>query len=97
MDEEYHNRLELTMVDLWLSLEELSGQPLELLAREGAQVILTVALEEEVTSFGLRGCSTTDLEQSVSPCSSCGKKHRRWDTISRLATLSRQLDLFFTG
>jgi len=27
MDEEYHNRLELTMVDLWLSLEELSGHP----------------------------------------------------------------------
>ena len=40
---------ELTMSELGLSLEELAGQPLELFAREGARLLLTVALEEEVT------------------------------------------------
>ena len=39
------------MADLGLPLEELSGQPLELFAREGAKMILSVALEEEVTPF----------------------------------------------
>jgi transposase-like protein len=51
MEEEYHNGEGLTMADLGLSLEELAGQPLELFAREGARMILTVALEEEVTVF----------------------------------------------
>ena len=51
MEEEYHNGEELTMANLGISLEELAGQPLELFAREGAKVILTVALEEEVTRF----------------------------------------------
>ena len=37
------------MSELGLSLEELAGQPLELFAREGAKLLLTVALEEEVT------------------------------------------------
>ena len=35
------------MTELGLSLKELSGQPLELFAREGAVLLLTVALEEE--------------------------------------------------
>lgn len=35
----------LTMADLGLCLEELD-QPLELLARKGARLVLTVALEE---------------------------------------------------
>ena len=48
MGKGYHKGDALTMVDLGLSLEELAGQPLELFAREGARLLLTVALEEEV-------------------------------------------------
>lgn len=51
MEREYHKGRALTMADLGLSLEELMDQPLELLAREGARLVLTVALEEEVTEF----------------------------------------------
>ena len=43
------------MEDLGLSLEDLQGQALELVAREGARMILSVALEEEVTEFLGRG------------------------------------------
>ena len=50
MEKGYHKGQELTMSELGLSLEELAGQPLELFAREGARVLLTVALEEEVTA-----------------------------------------------
>ncbi len=49
MKKGYHKGQELTMSELGLSLEELTGQPLELFAREGARLLLTVALEEEVT------------------------------------------------
>ena len=45
MEKEYHKGQGLTMANLGLSLEELEGQPLELLAREGARLVLTVALE----------------------------------------------------
>jgi len=55
MNEEHHTGQGLTMADLGLSLDELAGQPLEVLAREGAKVMLTVALEEEVTAFLQRG------------------------------------------
>jgi hypothetical protein len=48
MEKRYHKGQELTMSELGLSLEELAGQPLELFAREGAKLLLTVALEEEV-------------------------------------------------
>ena len=34
-----------------MSLEELSNQPLEVLALDGAKLVLTVALQEEVTGF----------------------------------------------
>ena len=51
MEKGYHKWQELTMTDLGLSLEELWGQPLELFAREGARMVLTVALDEEVTEF----------------------------------------------
>jgi transposase-like protein len=34
-----------------LTIEEISGQPLDLIAREGARVILEIALNEEVTAF----------------------------------------------
>ena len=51
MKKEYHKGQRLTMAGLGLSLEELSGQPLEVFAREGAKLILAVALEEEVTDF----------------------------------------------
>ncbi len=50
MEKGYHKGQELTMSKLGLSLEELAGQPLELFAREGAKLLLTVALEEEVTA-----------------------------------------------
>jgi len=51
MEKGYHEGQDLTMSDLGLSLEELQGQPLELMAREGAKLVLSVALEEEVTEF----------------------------------------------
>ena len=51
MKKEYHKRQELAMSDLGLCLEEMKGQPLELFAREGARLLLSVALEEEVTEF----------------------------------------------
>lgn len=54
MKKGYHKEQELTMSELGLSLEELSGQPLELFAREGAKLLLTVALEEEVTGHLMR-------------------------------------------
>lgn len=51
METRYHKGHGLTMEDLGLSLKDMQGQPLELLAREGAKMILSVALEEEVTDF----------------------------------------------
>jgi len=49
MKKGYRKGQELSMSKLGLSLEELAGQPLELFAREGARLLLSVALEEEVT------------------------------------------------
>jgi len=54
MEKGYHKGQELTMSELGLSLEELAGQPLELFAREGAKLLLIVALEEEVTAALMR-------------------------------------------
>jgi hypothetical protein len=54
MEKGYHKGQELTISELGLSLEELTGQPLELFAREGAKLLLTVALEEEVTDHLMR-------------------------------------------
>ena len=51
MKKGYHKEQELTMSELGLSLEKLAGQPMELFAREGAKLLLTVAMEEEVTGF----------------------------------------------
>ena len=51
MEKGYHKGQELTMSESGLSLEELSGQPVELFVQEGARLLLTVALEEEVTEF----------------------------------------------
>ena len=48
MGKGYHKGPELTMANLGLSLEELNGQPLELLAREGAKMILSVVMVKEV-------------------------------------------------
>ena len=42
MEKGYHKGQELTTSDLGLSLEELSNQPLELFAREGARLVLAV-------------------------------------------------------
>lgn len=55
MKKGYHGGQEVTMEDLGLSLEDLAGQPLDLFAREGARLILSVALEEEVSEFLGRG------------------------------------------
>ena len=44
MEKGYHKGQELTMTELGLSMEELAGQPLELFAREGAKLLLTIAL-----------------------------------------------------
>jgi len=54
MEKGYHRGQELTMSEMGLSLEELAGQPLELFAREGAKLLLTIALEEEVTERLMR-------------------------------------------
>jgi len=54
MKKGYHKGQDLTMSELGLSLEELAGQPLELFARQGAKLLLTVALEEEVTERLMR-------------------------------------------
>jgi len=54
MKKGYHKGQELTMSELGLALEEIAGQPLELFAREGAKLLLTVALEEEVTAALMR-------------------------------------------
>ena len=54
MEKGYHKGQDLTMSEVGLSLEELAGQPLELIAREGAKLLLTVALEEEVTERLMR-------------------------------------------
>lgn len=51
MATEYHKWQQLTMADLGLSLEELRDQPLELFARQGARMLLTVGLEAEVAEF----------------------------------------------
>jgi transposase-like protein len=51
MKKEYHKGQELAMSELGLSLEEFAGQPLELFAQEGARLLLSVAMEEEVTDF----------------------------------------------
>ena len=51
MEKEYHKGHALTMADLGLSLEDPADQPLELLAREGERLLLTLALEEKMTEF----------------------------------------------
>ena len=61
MEKEYHKGQELTMANLGLSLEELNDQPLELLAREGARLVLSVAMEEEVANF--LGCQRYERNQ----------------------------------
>ncbi len=61
MEKEYHKGQELTIANLGLSLEELNVQPLELLAREGARLILSVAMEEEVADF--LGCQRYQRNQ----------------------------------
>ena len=42
---------EVSIADLGMTIEEVSGQPLDLIAREGARVILEIALNEEVAAF----------------------------------------------
>ena len=54
MEKGYHKGQDLTVSELGLSLEELAGQPLELFAREGANLLLMVGMEEEVTAALMR-------------------------------------------
>jgi transposase-like protein len=51
MKEGYGKLKEITTEDLGFELEELAECPLEYFAREGARIILTVALNEEVEDF----------------------------------------------
>ena len=60
MEKGYHKGQELTMANLGLSLEELNGQPLELLAREGARLVLS-----ECVSLGGRNASDTSVIKAV--------------------------------
>jgi len=62
----YHKGQELTMSELGLSLEELSSQPLELFAREGARLVLTVALDTHGQSpWHFTGQASLDLNPGV--------------------------------
>jgi len=45
----------VSIADLGMTLEEVSGQSLDLVAREGARMILEAALNEEVDAFLNRG------------------------------------------
>jgi len=45
----------ISINDLGFDLEELQGRGLDFFAREGARILLQVALEEEVSSFLMRG------------------------------------------
>ena len=45
----------VSMSDLGMTVEEVSGQSLDLVAREGARMILEAALNEEVDAFLNRG------------------------------------------
>ena len=47
----YDKRTELAMEDLGMDLEEVRGNSLDFFAREGARLILTVAVNEEVKGF----------------------------------------------
>lgn len=51
MSKDTTKRLDLTSKDLGFDMEEFFGQPLDFFAREGARILLQVALEEEVTEF----------------------------------------------
>ena len=48
-------RNDLASEELGFKLEELFGQPLDFFAREGARILLEVALEQEVSEFLDRG------------------------------------------
>lgn len=48
-------RVDLSSADLGFDLEDLQGRSIEFFAREGARLLLKVALEEEVTGFLDRG------------------------------------------
>ena len=51
MSKDAQKHVELSSNDLGFNLEELQGQGLEFFAREGARILLQVALEEEMSSF----------------------------------------------
>ena len=51
MGKNAQKHLDVSSSDLGFAFEELQGQSLEFFAREGARILLHVALEEEVGSF----------------------------------------------
>ena len=51
MQQDTDTTRKLSSAELGFELEELRGQPLEFFAREGARMLLQVALDEEVTAF----------------------------------------------
>jgi len=74
------------MVDLGLFPEELNGRPLELLAREGARMMLTVALEEGVSEFLER----ERYERSQSNCHGYRNSHRK----RRMTSGAGEIEIF---
>ena len=55
MSKNAQKHVELSSNDLGFDLEKLQGQDLDFFTREGARILLQVALEEEVSSFLMRG------------------------------------------
>ena len=51
MGKNAQKHLDVSSSDLGFTFEELQGESLEFFAREGARILLHVALEEEVSSF----------------------------------------------
>ncbi len=55
MEKDYGKTEDLAIEDLGFDLEKLAGESLDFFAREGARMMLTVALDEEVKGFLGRG------------------------------------------
>jgi len=75
MENGYHNKQKVTMADLGLSLREVSYQPLELFAREGARLLLRIAMEEEGAEF--LGCLPCERSQDSIKSYRNGHRERR--------------------
>lgn len=76
MKKGYGKRFDLAIDDLGCDLAELQGNSLEFFARQGAQLILTVALHEEVTDFLGRG--RYERQPDARPGNRNGSRRRRF-------------------